>query len=422
MMYRRLLTAGLWVACLWLTTHCQPTTPMTENLQQPLLDSLLLNNNGVVGQVARQASKYQVQVRYAQINRNENNQPHFTYYQYRANGQQYFYPASTVKLPVALMALEKLDQLSIPGLDRNSTMLTDSAWAGQTPAHTDATAATGLPSIAHYINKLFVVSDNDAYNRLYEFVGQKGIWEMQQQKGLAGARLVHRLSVGLSPEQNSYTNPIRFYNGNQLVYEQPQAHHALAIKSSNPILLGKGYIQNSQLVNAPKDFTQMNALSLEAMQQALQYVLFPQSAPPGKGWQLPTADRQFVYRALSALPRELTHPQYDTAHYYDSYVKFFMFGDSQAPMPGHIRIFNKVGMAYGYLIDNAYVVDFENKVEFMLSAVIYVNENEIFNDDQYEYDSLGFPFLAELGRLIYAYELKRPRRHVPDLSRFEPYR
>ena len=73
-------------------------------------------------------------------------------------------------------------------------------------------------------------------------------------------------------------------------------------------------------------------------------------------------------------------------------------------------------MAYGTLTDNAYIVDFENDIEFLLSATIHVNENGVFNDDVYEYDKIGLPFLANLGREIYRFERARSRKHVPDLS------
>jgi hypothetical protein len=75
-------------------------------------------------------------------------------------------------------------------------------------------------------------------------------------------------------------------------------------------------------------------------------------------------------------------------------------------------------MAYGYLNDVAYIVDFEKNVEFMLSAVIHVNKNQIYNDGIYEYDQIGLPFLANLGRVIYNYELNRVKKHLPDLSNF----
>ncbi|HWN89244.1 MAG TPA: hypothetical protein VNM35_09280, partial [Chitinophagaceae bacterium] len=83
-----------------------------------------------------------------------------------------------------------------------------------------------------------------------------------------------------------------------------------------------------------------------------------------------------------------------------------------------IRIFNKVGDAYGFLIDAGYIADFNNNVEFMLSAVIHCNSDGIFNDDKYDYDDIGFPFMKHIGQVIYDYELKRMRKVDPDLSKF----
>ena len=87
-----------------------------------------------------------------------------------------------------------------------------------------------------------------------------------------------------------------------------------------------------------------------------------------------------------------------------------------------MRIFNKVGLAYGYLTDNAYIVDFERGVEFLLTATVLVNENGIFNDEKYEYDEVGLPFLAAVGRVLYDYELTRDRAFTPDLSTLAPSR
>jgi hypothetical protein len=70
-------------------------------------------------------------------------------------------------------------------------------------------------------------------------------------------------------------------------------------------------------------------------------------------------------------------------------------------------------------LDNAYIADFEKGIEFMLTAVIYCNEDQIFNDDKYDYEKIGFPFMANLGKTIFEYELDRKRTVRPDLSRFE---
>ena len=98
-------------------------------------------------------------------------------------------------------------------------------------------------------------------------------------------------------------------------------------------------------------------------------------------------------------------------------MKFF-FSDKDHQLPSHIRVFNKVGWAYGFMTDVSYVADFKNKVEFMLSATIYVNSDEILNDNKYDYETLGYPFMYALGQTIYQHELKRRRIYKPDLSNF----
>jgi hypothetical protein len=103
----------------------------------------------------------------------------------------------------------------------------------------------------------------------------------------------------------------------------------------------------------------------------------------------------------------------------DGYVKFFLLGGSGPRPAGSLRIFNKVGLAYGFLIDAAYICDPATGVEFLLSAAMCVNQNGIFNDDRYEYDSLGFPFFRQLGATILRHESQRQRHRRADLSAFE---
>ena len=67
-------------------------------------------------------------------------------------------------------------------------------------------------------------------------------------------------------------------------------------------------------------------------------------------------------------------------------------------MIGIIKIFNKIGFAYGHVIESAFIKT--RKSSFILSAIIKVNNNRIYNDNIYEYESIGFPFFAELGREI----------------------
>ena len=66
-----------------------------------------------------------------------------------------------------------------------------------------------------------------------------------------------------------------------------------------------------------------------------------------------------------------------------------------------------------------YIVDFKNKVEFILSAVVQSNDDEIYNDNKYEYKTVCLPFMKNIGQLIYQYELKRDRKYTPNLKKFK---
>jgi beta-lactamase class A len=142
----------------------------TQPNNSELLANLLNNNPIQFAEILKNKDSLRLQIIFTQIDRNEKNEPNFNHHFYNVS-DQYFYPASTVKFPTAVLALEKLNNLKIAGVNANTTMLTDSAWSGQTPVTTDATAQNGLPSIAQYVKKIMLVSDNDAYNRLYEFIG-----------------------------------------------------------------------------------------------------------------------------------------------------------------------------------------------------------------------------------------------------------
>ena len=85
---------------------------------------------------------------------------------------------------------------------------------------------------------------------------------------------------------------------------------------------------------------------------------------------------------MHTVPKEMG---YDKKEYYDSYCKFFLFGDSKDDIPEHIKIYNKVGFAYGTLTDCAYIKDTKNNIDFLLTATILVNKDGIFNDDIEDY-------------------------------------
>ncbi|MCU0375138.1 MAG: hypothetical protein MUF24_07505, partial [Chitinophagaceae bacterium] len=186
---------------------------------------------------------------------------------------------------------------------------------------------------------------------------------------------------------------------------------------------GKGYMADGgpgmpdTLVPRPFDLSDKNRWPVGYAHQLTQWLFFPESQPTQHRLQLTPSDYAFLHRYMGMLPHESKFPAYDTASYWPAYVKFLLAGSKPGPWPfANLRIFNKVGNAYGHLLDAAYIVDFDNKIEFLLSATIYCNADGVLNDDKYDYDSVGFPFMQRLGEVIYAHEKKRHRIHKPDLS------
>lgn len=405
------------ILLVWFSAACQ-----SEDL--PFLEELLMQEQDRLGSVVRDPDRYELQILYTRIDRDENNVPHFETFDYRVDPSQYFYPASTVKMPVAILAMERINELkNKPGLEPlsiYSEMQTGTDRPPQTASSAEENSEKGFPNIAHYVKQIFLVSDNQAYNRLYEFLGRDYINQALLAKGYSNTRILHRLEAPeFDYEANRYTNPVSFFHNGKVLYEQPGLESkGNFLLSLQEMMKGNGYIDsNGSLVESPFDFSRKNVFSLRDFERMMRAVIFPDSVPLENRFSLSAADYSFLYRYMSMLPRESEFPVYDKNEYFDGYCKYFIFGDSKEEMPGSIRIFNKVGLAYGYLTDCSYIVDFENGVEFILAATIHVNSNGIYNDGKYDYDEIGIPFLAELGRVIYDYELTRPRIRKPDLSR-----
>ena len=85
----------------------------------------------------------------------------------------------------------------------------DSSYLGQSVLLRDSTSETGYPSIAQFIRKAFLISDNDAYNRMYEFVGQEQLNRRLKALGYRYMRIVRQF-MPLNENENRHTNAVHF--------------------------------------------------------------------------------------------------------------------------------------------------------------------------------------------------------------------
>lgn len=392
-----------------------------SNRSQPKNDSLLIDilskiNHPITQKVISDPKEYRYQIIYTQINRKKNGEPELKNYYLNVDPHQYFNPASMVKMPLAFLSLEKIHELRNKGIDKNTRMSFDSSFEKQVSMEKDSSSADGYPTLSHFIKRAFLISENDPYNRMYQFMGQQEINRKLQTKKYSSVRITRQF-MGYSDEQNRHTNGISFWDKNgKLIYHQKPKYNRDSFLFPSPIFIGKAHMnKNDSLVKAPFDFTRHNSVSLEDMQQMLQSLVFPESVDKLKRFNIPDKDRSFLLQYLSQYPSETNFPKYEKNIFFDSYVKFF-FLDSTHSIPEYIRVFNKVGWAYGFLTDVSYVLDIKNNIDYMLSATVYVNSDGIVNDSKYDEETIGFPFLRNIGNAIYQYELKRERKNRPVLE------
>ena len=382
-----------------------------------LLEKLMQQKPEQFGKILANPNEYRLQILYTQINRDKNNVPHFKEYSYRLNPKEYFYPASTVKMPLAFLALEKINNLKIKGLTKSTLMVYDSVADRQEPIYNNPYSINGTQNIEQAVKEIFLVSDNNAANRLFEFVTPHTVHEQLAAKGYKDVYIRNRLELGRTAKENRSTQAIDFYNEQgKIIYHQPAAFNKDSLPYYNAFI-GNGYLNNQDsLIKGPLDFSEKNRIYLSDLTHILKSVLFFDQTPSSQRFNLTTEDRKFLLHYMHTLPNESQYPTYDTANYWPGYCKFLYTGSEKGPFPSNIKIFNKVGDAYGFLLDIAYVMDPEKKIEFMLSAVIYCNSDGIINDSMYDYDSVGYPFYKNLGQLIYNYELQRKKAFLPNFT------
>lgn len=365
------------------------------------LEQRMLAARDRLGAVMDDPAGHRVQVIYTRVGRSHDGDRELLRERFRIDPDGYFYPASVIKFPIAVAALEWLNDLDVPGLDRDTTMLTDAVRPAQTPATEDATAPRGMPSVAHYIRKLSIVSDNDASNRLFELLGTDELKARLARWGMTETRLTHRLAVRLPPEENRHFNPVRFVDQDGIVHAVPARTGANLAAGVEPIPLGVGELIAGAYVEGPKDFAGLNHMPLAEVHGLLEAIVFPDLVPEATRPGITTSDRALLLEAMRVMPSESDIEAYrDADRFPDGFANYFIMGRDPSRLPKGVTITNKVGRAYGFLTETAHIVDSVYEVEFLLSATVHVNANRIYNDDDYEYDELGFPFLAELGRLM----------------------
>jgi hypothetical protein len=372
------------------------------------IETLLTANPDKFGAVLKNAHALRVQVLLGEIVEGANG-PELVQSGWRLEAE-YFYPASAVKVVAAAAALERLNELkqqTAPALTERTPLAFHALFKGEALEAADATNVDGgVLTLEHLIRRALIVSDNAAYNRLYDFCGQQWLNERAWRAGLAQAKLSHRLAVARTQIDNKRTCAIelRFPDAPVLVDARWSNVGDLNVVGPKFVFVGKAHRDRAGLVEHPMSFFQKNYLRLQDLQLALVRIARPDLKLPGelKGepFDLTDAQRKLLMDALSVYPGDSKNPVFERAKYPDEYAKFFLPGVARVLPKERFKIYNKVGLGFGFVVDGAYIVDTETNKGFFLAATMYANSDEVLNDDVYDYDTVAFPFFADLAEVV----------------------
>lgn len=309
-------------------------------------------------------------------------------HEFRADAE-YFYPASTIKVLGAITAVHAFEKMGAP---INSQL----KWTDITAGGSALTVADkGDIRLDREIRRMLIISDNESFNLCYDIVGQREMNDLAHSWGLKSVRINHRLSRSVRPEMRTVTGGVTIHVNEERVIEIERRDGMI----SNPcppiagLQVGEGVMRGESVTPGPMDFTNRNRISLHDLHEMTIALTHPALTEV----HIPIRDIDTVTAAMATLPRDSKDPEFDGAKYTDDWGKFFLPGVSRIIDPARIRIENKVGLAYGFLIDSARIVDMSTEREFFMTVAMYVNSDGVLNDDRYEYETIGLPLMADLG-------------------------
>jgi hypothetical protein len=328
---------------------------------------------------------------------------------------EYVYPASAIKTTAAIAALEWLHRREQAATEPKVGL--DSVLWYRRPADFDRLEETtwewnrGGP-LREIIEQTLVVSSNTGFNRLYDLVGHEPLNRQMWQAGLESVRVKHRMFSRRTVAEQKWTPRVALEvpadpegdddAGGATVFEtvQPARRSELTFPATEAgrMKVGQTHVDfiTGEYRAEPMDFGPKNYMSINDF-QAMMVAIFRPELIDRVSFDELGPYRDFLVEMLGK------HPEADEPAKQKELIRRFspmLPGMAEAVDRERLTVYNKAGRAYGFHIDNAYVVDRKTGRQFFLTAAIYANENEKLNDNDYQYESVTYPFLAAVGEVV----------------------
>ena len=351
--------------------------------------------NDFLKEIIKEKEDYEIQILLTKIDQ-YNSKVDFQEYEYQLDDNKYFYPASTIKLPIVVLTLKKINELRSKG---SEITLKSKITLNYKDDYSELVIRDSITSFQNLIADVFLVSDNSASNILIDFIGYNYFNHEMENAGFDKTYLNHKFNP--DPYVNSTwqisdldNNIISSINDNQKIIK--------ADEKTNGLEKGERRYFKGEILDESLNFSEKNRSSITDMHNLIKYIFYPEIFDSTNTFNLNVEDYDFLRYWMSRFTYEDIGEKFiGDEKFFETYNKFFIHGDEQSVSNEQIRVYNKIGQAYGTSIDNGLIKNYQDNVEFILTATIYTNKNKVINDNLYEYDDLAVPFLAKLSRAIY---------------------
>ena len=358
-----------------------------------------LREDGRFEQLLADPAKYRLQILVTELVPGEEGPVKLVTHGYRVDAE-FTFAASAIKTVASIAALRRLQRIDEPGVGLDTPMALCGPKRGPCDKTEDKSNLRGQTiTLGHELRKMHLVSNNKAFNRLYDFVGHREINEDLAGLGFASVRIRHRM--GQQYTLGKTTPRMEFLRDDgPYVVERRTSDLALEPTQLPGILVGVAYYgRDHQRFDEPRDFSRKNHISTADLHRLqLSIVLPDHPAVPDLG--LSDAHQAALLAAMTENPESSANPKFDRPRLTGRRYKLMSTGIERKIPLEQIRYVNKPGKAYGFHVENAYVEHLPTGRSFFVTASLYVNDNEVINDDHYEYEQISRPFFRDLGELL----------------------
>ena len=376
----------------------EPCGPLDE--AGPWLEDFLKARAARWGEVYERPEDHRLQIVVGEI-RNEGDDRCLQWHSYRHDAE-YIYPASTIKPIAAVAGLQALRarQAEDPAL----TQLTlDTPIRLELLNPQDAPAAKPRrTTVREELEASLIISDNDAFNFLYDLAGTELLHRLSWDAGLSSIHLHHRLArLALPPGSKSWRP--RFVaeldDGREVLLFSPD-RPGLEIPSNTlpKTEIGKAYRLGGKTFDEPMDFSRKNQASLFDLARLMTWIAAPSLVPELHDGSLASEDHALLSDIMGRIAPDWAIYQPVRAGVMEV-------------VPGRdLHLISKGGQAYGFRLEVAWVEQKSTGRAFVVAASVYANPNEVLSDGRYAYDTLANPFLTALAdELAHALLLDPPQ-------------